>query len=156
MGPLGLSLLLLVASPLVGGYRKAACGTCSCEGTTAACDFRGLPVVPLDIDPKINLTTLNLTGNFIVRLNSGDFQGFPALRWLSVAHNAITKISQGSDSNHSTAGSNDHTGAFDNLTSLLSLDISYNQLAMVPAMSLPALSSLDLSHNILTGTAAAS
>ncbi|XP_013109794.2 uncharacterized protein LOC106088689 [Stomoxys calcitrans] len=70
-------------------------------------------------------------------LTSYDFKAFKALQHLHLVNNRITRISP---------------GAFTNLTNLLTLDISINELELLPIERLKGLSNLrvlNISHNIL-------
>ncbi|XP_073832961.1 uncharacterized protein [Musca autumnalis] len=70
-------------------------------------------------------------------LTSYDFKAFKALQHLHLVNNRITRISP---------------GAFTNLTNLLTLDISINELELLPIERLKGLNNLrvlNISHNIL-------
>jgi Leucine-rich repeat (LRR) protein len=79
------------------------------------------------------LVTLHLQRNRIQELNSGDLQGLPRLKYLSLCCSDISTV---------------RNGAFSQLTALQTLDISENPLKSLPgnALSGPLMTVLRLSH----------
>ena len=85
----------------------------------------------------INLVNVDVSNNFIKKIDSNDFAGQDALTHLSVARNEITEID---------------VDAFRNLSRLLVLDLSDNKLFSLPAgvKYLTGLQTLDMSNNFIS------
>ena len=97
--------------------------------------------VPASICQLLNLRVLNLDGNNFTELPDNCFRKLTKLQSLSLSGNSITSL---------------HDGTFDGLRSLQTLNLSHNHIAFIGlrvfsnATNLTSLSSLDVSYNKLT------
>ncbi|XP_028909866.1 vasorin [Ornithorhynchus anatinus] len=82
--------------------------------------------------PLANLSNLDLSANRLQEITNGTFRGLRLLERLYLDRNRLRHI---------------HPQAFDTLESLLELKLQDNQLRTLPALRLPRLLLLDLSHN---------
>uniref|UniRef100_A0A3Q1IH40 TIR domain-containing protein n=1 Tax=Anabas testudineus TaxID=64144 RepID=A0A3Q1IH40_ANATE len=104
-------LSLLQFNPLLA-YSLKSCTVTSPDNTTevwVGCSDQGLAAVPDDV-PR-NATSLDLSSNHIVMINSGDFNSLSKLRYLHMKTNWISGVDD---------------GAFGDLSELLELEMDKN------------------------------
>lgn len=102
-----------------------------------------------------NVQILNLSANKITNehIQIDVFQQFKKLHRLDLSKNELVSIVHGQDMDSMQLLNSNLLGVFQNLSQLIELDLSYNQIADLPRNAfndLPKLISLNLAHNQLT------
>ncbi|KAL1007588.1 hypothetical protein UPYG_G00088790 [Umbra pygmaea] len=131
------SVLFLSLSTTVFGVGHGCPVLCDCfdknERHFAECSYKDLAGIPEGLPP--NVTTLSLSANKIVRLESGSFDNVSQITSLWMARNEIVTIEPGS---------------FVPLVQLRNLDVSYNKIVDFPwgdLQNLTVLQLLKINHN---------